>query len=83
MAINDISPLMTPDPEEQKAVVVLSCPTCKRHTAHKTKGVKANAALGGQSTQAMECTACKTVSVVATSKDGRDFQANVDAPDGM
>lgn len=83
MAIHKIDPTKPSDPDGPTAVVVLKCPTCKKRTPHKSKGVKRNPALGDQLTQAMECAVCKTVTDVPTGEDGRDFQSNVDAPDGM
>ncbi len=82
MAIHKIDANEPNDPNERKVTVTLKCPTCGKPTPHSTNGVKKNAALGGTPTQAMQCAVCKTVTDVATGEGGRDFQSNVDEPDG-
>jgi hypothetical protein len=73
-----------PDSELQivddKAIVLAPCPTCKTQTPHSTLGVKTDER-GPH--QRMKCAACGTVTNVYTGEGGKDFQANLDAPDGM
>lgn len=70
-------------PSDPVATTVLFCPTCKKRTPHTTKGVERAPEGGGQKSQPMKCAICGTVTNPRTGHDGRDFQANVDADDGM
>lgn len=81
MAANPIDPSKPARSDKGTAVVMMKCPTCKKLTPHTTPGTKHNPNLGGKS-QAMACSICGTLSDVATGPGSRDFQSNVDAPDG-
>jgi hypothetical protein len=78
MAISEIRPGEQP---HEGPTVILPCPTCKKLTPHITEGVKGKSEVPHGPHQTMKCVECGTIQKVYTGKDGKDFQANVDAPD--
>lgn len=61
------------------AIVMCPCPTCKTQTPHKTVGVETNER-GPH--QRMKCVVCDTSTNVYGGEGMKDFQQNLDTPDG-